>query len=107
MFPDGFIASLERTLGQGRWQMLMDGMLVTIQISLGAVLLGLVIGCIIVTFKLSRLKILNGIAFIYLGIIRGTPSVTQLLLISAILFAGFRGNLVWVGIVALGRNSGA
>jgi len=87
--------------------MLLDGLLVTIQISLGAVLLGLIIGCIIVTFKLSRLKILNAIAFIYLGAIRGTPSVTQLLLINAILFAGFRGNLVWVGIVALGINSGA
>ena len=107
MFPDGFIVSLQRTLEQGRGQMLLDGMLVTIQISLGAVLLGLIIGCIIVSFKLSRLKILNAIAFIYLGVIRGTPSVTQLLLISAILFAGFRGNLVWVGIVALGINSGA
>jgi len=106
-FTGGLLASLERTLSMGRWQMLLDGLLVTIQISFGAVMLGLLIGSIIAYFKLSRSKILNAISFIYLGIIRGTPSVTQLLLVNAIVFAGFRGNRIWVGVVALGINSGA
>ena len=103
----GFIQSLERTLSQGRAQMLLDGMLVTIQISLGAVLLGLLIGSIVAYLKLSKYKILRAIAFIYLGIIRGTPSVTQILIIGATLFAGFRGNRLWIGVVGLGINSGA
>lgn len=107
MFAGGFWVSLERTLSAGRGQMLIDGLIVTIQISLGAVMLGLLIGSIIAYFKLSRSKVLKAIAFTYLGIIRGTPSVTQLLLVNAILFAGFRGNRVWVGVVALGINSGA
>jgi polar amino acid transport system permease protein/polar amino acid transport system substrate-binding protein len=103
----GLFQSIERTLSYGRGQMLLDGIFVTIQISLGAVLLGLVIGSVIAFLKLSKYKILRAIAFVYLGIIRGTPSVTQLLLVSAIFFAGFRGNRVWIGIVALGINSGA
>jgi len=107
LFPGGFVTSLERTLSAGRGQMLLDGMLVTIQISLGAVLLGLLIGSVIAYFKLSRSKVLRGIAFVYLGIIRGTPSVTQILLVNAIIFTGFRGNRIWVGILALGINSGA
>ena len=105
--PNNFWESIVRTLSQGRWEMFLRGMLVTIQISLGAVLLGLLIGSIIAYFKMSKFKIFRAIAFIYLGIIRGTPSVTQILLVNAIIFAGFRGNRVWIGIVALGINSGA
>ena len=105
--PDNFWESLVRTLSYGRWEMFLRGMLVTIQISLGAVLLGLLIGSTIAFFKMSRFKPFRLIAFIYLGIIRGTPSVTQILLVGAIIFAGFRGNRIWIGIVALGINSGA
>lgn len=102
-----FGESIQRSLAHGRWRLMLDGMLVTIQISLGAVLLGLFIGSIIAYLKFSKYKPLRAIAFIYLGIIRGTPSVTQLLIISATLFAGFRGNRIWIGIVGLGINSGA
>jgi polar amino acid transport system permease protein/polar amino acid transport system substrate-binding protein len=103
----GFMRSLERTLGYGRGLMLLEGMWMTIRISLGAVFLGLIIGSIIVTFKLSKFWPLKAIAFVYLGVIRGTPSVTQILLVNAIIFAGIRGAGMWVGIVALGINSGA
>ena len=103
----GFMRSLERTLGYGRSAMLLDGLWMTIRISLGAVLLGLIIGSIIVTCKLSKFWLPRAIAFIYLGVIRGTPSVTQILIVNATIFAGARGASMWVGIVALGINSGA
>ena len=99
--------TLQRTLGYGRAEMLLEGMLLTIQISLGAVVIGLIIGSIVAYLKLSRFVICRAIAFTYLGIIRGTPSVTQMLIVGATLFAGFRGNRIWIGIVALGINSGA
>jgi len=103
----GIIRSIERSLEGGRGIMLLEGMWLTIRISLGAVLLGLIIGSIIVTLKLSKFKVLRAIAFVYLGIIRGTPSVTQLLIVNFTIFAGVRGAGMWVGIVALGINSGA
>ncbi|MCL2420630.1 MAG: amino acid ABC transporter permease [Defluviitaleaceae bacterium] len=108
--------SLARTLGAGRAEMLLGGMLATIQISLGAVFLGLIIGSVIVTFNLSdagfkigqrKFRPLRWIAFVYLGVIRGTPAVTQLLIVNATIFATARGAGIWVGIVALGINSGA
>ena len=101
------ITNLERTLGGGRARDLLDGMWITIQISLGAMALGIVIGSIIAAFKLSRFKLLRAVAFIYLGVIRGTPAVTQLLIVSATIFATARGAPLRIGIVALGINSGA
>ena len=105
MFGGGFWVSLERTLDW--WPMIIGGFWVTLQISLGAVIAGLILGSIIAYFKMSKVKILKAVAFIYLGVIRGTPAVMQILLISFIFFAGFRGNRVWIGVVALGINSGA
>ncbi|MCL2840619.1 MAG: amino acid ABC transporter permease [Defluviitaleaceae bacterium] len=104
---DGLWASLLNTLGYGRTEMLLQGLLVTIQITAGAIAIGIVIGAIVAYFKLSRFKILRGIAFVYLGVIRGTPAVIQLLIVGALFFSGFRGNRVWIGVVALGINSGA
>jgi len=105
VFGGGFWVSLDRTMGW--WPMIVGGFWVTIQISLGAVIIGLILGSIIAYFKMSRSIILRFIAFIYLGVIRGTPAVVQILLISFIFFSGFRGNRVWIGVVALGINSGA
>ena len=105
MFQGGIWASLQRTAGW--WPELLSGFLITLQISLGAVIIGLVLGSIVCWLKMSKFRVARFVAFVYLGVIRGTPAVTQLLLISAILFAGYRGNRVWIGIVALGINSGA
>ena len=101
------ITNLERTLGGGRAMDLLRGLWITIQISLGAMALGIIIGSIIAACKLSRYKLLRAVAFVYLGVIRGTPAVTQLLIVSATIFASVRGAPLRIGIVALGINSGA
>ena len=101
------MGSFSRTFEAGRGMMLWQGFLVTVQITIGAILLGFIIGVVLAYFKMSRFKILKAISFIYLGIIRGTPVVIQLLIVSAVLFSGFRGNRVWVAIVGLGINSAA
>jgi len=107
MVFSGFWESIVSALSYGRAEMLLRGLLVTIQISAGAIFLGLIIGSIISVCKLSRFKLSRAIAFVYLAVIRGTPVVTQLLIISFVLFAGWRGNRIWIAIVALGINSGA
>jgi len=106
-FLTGIIDPIIRAVSYGRGMQLLGGMWATIQISAGAIFLGLILGSIIVTFKLSKYKLLRAVAFLYLGAIRGTPAVTQLLIVSGVIFAGFRGNRIWIGIVALGINSGA
>lgn len=90
-----------------RMQLLMQGLLATVQITAGAITIGLILGCIVAYLKMSKIKIFKAIAFVYLGVIRGTPAVIQLIIIAGLMFAGFRGNRIWIGIVGLGINSGA
>ena len=68
---------------EGRWKLYFEGLGVTLQVSLFAVIIGIVIGTIVAIMKLSTKKngkptILSHIANIYIDIIRGTPAVLQL-----------------------------
>ena len=52
-------------------------------------------------------KILNGIANIYVTIIRGTPAVLQLMILYYVIFKKVDINIVIVGIISFGLNSAA
>lgn len=86
-----------------RYLFYLDGLKVTILISLFSVLLGTVLGFLAAFMRLSKNKVINGIAGAYIDIIRGTPTVIQLLIISNVLFFGG----VTTSIITLGINSGA
>lgn len=95
-----------------RWKYLLDGFLVTIEISFCAVLMGLGIGFIVSVIRSThdqtgRFKLLNLLCHIYLTIVRGTPVVVQLLIIYFVIFATIDISKVLVAIVAFGINSGA
>ena len=64
-----------------RYMLIVRGLGTTILISLMAILLGCIIGFIMAFFRLSKIKLLNWIAGIYIDVIRGTPTVVQLSLI--------------------------
>ena len=72
---------------EDRYKLLLGGIGVTIKISLVAVLLGILIGLIIALCSLSKKKLLNILSKIYTDVIRGTPSVTQLMIIYFVVFA--------------------
>lgn len=109
--PDMLQSFLEvlynNAVAQGRWTMFLDGLIVTLQISFGAVVLGLAIGLAMAALRLSGSRSLVFVSKLYIGIIRGTPVVIQLLIVNALLFPSVRGAGLWVGIVAIGINSGA
>ena len=108
LFFNDFLTKLYNNLIYGgRMHMLLRGLVTTLQISLGAVALGVLIGLLISFFKMSGVKPLAFVANVYIDVIRGTPAVTQLLIINFTIFAAVRGAGVWVGIVAMGINSGA
>ena len=52
------------------------------------------------------LGIFNAVAQVYVTVIRGTPMMVQLLIMSMVIFASSR-NFTMVGALALGINSGA
>lgn len=91
----------------GRWHMFLNGLGYTLLISLIAVLLGLVIGIIAALGKLSSFKPFKFIAGLYVDIIRGTPTMVQLLIIYFIIFANVNIARWIVGAIAFGINSGA
>lgn len=90
-----------------RYLFLINGLGVTIQVSFFAILLGLVLGLTLAFFKLSSVRVLNHLAQAYINIIRGTPVVTQLLIIYFIIFGQVNISKVLVAIIAFGINSGA
>ena len=56
----------------------LSGAIVTLELSLIGVILGLLIGLLICFMRLSKSKILQRIATIYVDIIRGTPMLVEL-----------------------------
>ena len=92
---------------EGRWQWFVSGLGYTLLISLFSVLLGLVIGILMALMRLSKSKILRAVSGIYIDIIRGTPTMVQLLIIYFVIFANVHIDKWVVGFIAFGINSGA
>lgn len=95
-----------------RYLLLIKGLLVTLEVTFFAIILGIIIGFIMAFMKLSDKKIFginlfNIISSTYINIIRGTPVVVQLLIIYYIIFGSVDIPKVLVAIAAFGINSGA
>lgn len=106
-----------------RWKSLVSGLGVTLEITAVAAVIGIVLGALVATVRstwdknhedMARrktfgyyvLKVLNIICQIYLTVIRGTPTVVQLMIAYYVIFATSK-NAVGVAIFAFGLNSGA
>ena len=94
-------------INQNRFKLLISGVGVTIKVALLAIVLGLIIGFLIALCNLSKKKILRVIGGIYTDVIRGTPSVTQLMIIYFVIFASVNWPKWIVAAIAFGINSGA
>lgn len=92
---------------EDRYQLLVSGIGVTIKVSLLAVIIGIIIGLLIALCNLSKNKLLKAIGGIYTDIIRGTPSVTQLMIIYFVIFASVHWPKWIIAAIAFGINSGA
>ena len=91
-----------------RWLLVLQGLGTTLLISFCAVLIGSILGCIFALLKISKNKVLNGIANVYTTVIRGIPMATLLMIFYFVIFApiGLQNTIV-VAIIAFGINSGA
>ena len=98
-------------LAEDRWKLYFAGLGVTLKVAFFAAILGLIIGTVIALMKLSTGKKGKGtlwsiIANCYIDIIRGTPSVLQLLIMWFIIMKSCK-NGVLVAVLSFGINSGA
>lgn len=84
----------------------------TLCITVIALLIGVVVGFAVAIIRSTneqtgKMKIANAICKVYLSVIRGTPSMVQLLIFNFIIFASIAVNEIVVGGIAFGINSGA
>ena len=122
-FFNSIAQSFEATfITDNRWLQLLNGLWVTIQITIVAALIGIVLGFLIAMIRSTHdmqlagkkcqkfgdyvLKFLNAVCNVYITVIRGTPVVVQLMISYFLIFVSVRDG-VPIGIFAFGINSGA
>lgn len=84
----------------------------TLLVTVIALCIGVVLGLLIALIRSTheqtgKLKLLNIVARVYLTIIRGTPSMIQILFFYSVIFATVNLNNIVIGGIAFGINSGA
>ena len=100
-----------------RWMQYIGGVGTTLLVTALALALGIVLGSVVALVRVAHdqqrpgqhniiLGILNAVCKIYTTILRGTPMMVQLLIWAFVVFKTSR-NMIMVGVVGLGINSGA
>lgn len=97
---------------ESRYLYILKGLGNTIVISLLAVVVGIAIGFLVAIIrsnhdKTGHMKVANAICKVYLTVIRGTPTMIQLLIIYYVIFASVNVPKIVVAFVSFGLNSGA
>ncbi len=99
-------------IDDNRYRYIAEGFVNTLIISFFAVLVGIVIGFLVAIIrsnhdKTGHMKVADVICRIYLTVMRGTPTMLQLLIIYYVIFASVNVPKILVAVVAFGLNSGA
>ena len=90
----------------------LTGLKTTLLVTVIALCIGVVLGLLIALIRSTheqtgKLKLLNIVARVYLTIIRGTPSMIQILFFYSVICATVNLNNIVIGGIAFGINSGA
>lgn len=90
----------------------LTGLKTTLLVTVIALCIGVVLGLLIALIRSTheqtgKLKLLNIVARVYLTIIRGTPSMIQILFFYSVIFSTVNLNNIVIGGIAFGINSGA
>ena len=97
-------------VAEQRYLLYLDGLKVTILVSVIAILIGVALGTILALMRLTaeqkgKSTLLSNIAYVYIYIIRGTPTLTQWMIMYFVILKGQNGLLV--GSLTFGLNSAA
>lgn len=84
-----------------------DGILVTFQVTVESIILALVIGLFTGLGRLSKNRIINGIASLYVEVIRGIPLLVQLFYIYFALGRFVNVPAMWSAVIAMAVCYGA
>ncbi|GAF23872.1 MULTISPECIES: amino acid ABC transporter permease [Shouchella] len=93
----------------GAFPFLVEGLKLTIIITLVGVFFGSIIGSLVGLMKLSRFKLIKAVAVVFVEVIRGTPLLAQIFFIHFGIpgIFGVRFDPLYTGIFVIAINSGA
>ena len=117
ILQDFFVKFYQAFIVADRWQQYIKGVGTTLLVTAMALALGVVLGSVVAMIRVAHdqqkphhrnpvLGIFNAVAKVYATIIRGTPMMVQLLIMSMVVFKSSR-EFTLVGALTLGINSGA
>jgi len=92
---------------ENRYLLIIDGLKVTVLISLLSTVFGTLLGALICFMRMSPNKALRQPAKVYISILRGTPVLVLLMIIFYVVFASVDINPILVAVLAFGMNFGA
>ncbi|NLF35001.1 MAG: amino acid ABC transporter permease [Clostridiales bacterium] len=112
-----FVKFYQAFLEADRWKRYLEGVRTTLLVTALALAMGVILGVLVATVRTAHdqqrpgrrnpvLGFFNLIGKVYTTVIRGTPMLVQLLIMSSVIFSSSR-NFVFIGTLTLGINSGA
>jgi polar amino acid transport system substrate-binding protein len=111
-WPTAFVAGFAQSfhdniMKENRYLLIWDGLKTTVCISVLATLLGTLLGGLVCFMRMSKNRLLNLPARIYISILRGTPVLVLMMLIFYVVFASVDIRPALVAIIAFGLNFAA
>ena len=94
-------------VAEQRYRMILDGLQVTLIITLCSALLGTLLGGLVCWMRMSRHQWLQKVAKVYIDIMRGTPVLVVLMLMYYVIMAPMEATGIVVAIVTFGMNTAA
>ncbi|MCE1183809.1 MAG: ABC transporter substrate-binding protein/permease, partial [Rhodocyclales bacterium] len=102
------VASLTSTfITEQRWRLVLDGLWITLTVSLLATVFGTVLGAAICALRMAPQPLLQHIGRLYIGVMRGLPVLLLLMLTYYVAFARIDIHPVAVAVLAFGMNFAA
>ncbi len=103
-FTDIKNSFISNFITENRYQMVLKGLAVTVIISLGAAVIGTILGFGICMARRSERKIFNIPAKLFIRLIQGTPILLILMILYYVVFAQSPINAVYVAIIGFAIN---
>ena len=112
-----FVYFYQAFIDADRWKLYLEGVGTTLWVTALALTMGIALGVVVALVRTAHdqqrpghknllLGLLNALCKVYVTVIRGTPMMVQLLIMSLVVFAHSR-EVTLVGVLSLGINSGA
>ena len=97
----------DNLIAEDRYRMILDGLQVTLLITLCAALLGTLLGGLVCWMRMSRRRWLQQVAKVYIDMMRGTPVLVLLMLMYYVVMAPLDATGIVVAVVTFAMNTAA